>query len=159
MSMAQLPCIKCGRIFDSTLGRCSHCGHPIPTTEEDFAEAPAPSLAEPAAAAARPVSPPKRSVSALSSASGKSGRGYGWISFMRVMLWILFGTIAFAALAGAVILSLMDSRMLLLSIAGFVLLIFLDFLLIAGGMIKLNNAENFARTADNTAMFLDRLDP
>lgn len=88
---------------------------------------------------------------------GKVGGGFGWIVFLRVILWIFFGLIMLSALiAGVEFMSWGDEGVLI----GFATILggaLVAFLTVACGMISLNNASNIHKIATNSARILDEL--
>lgn len=85
-----------------------------------------------------------------------SQSGYGWISFMRMVLWNLFSLLALASfIAGCVLIAKRGSVSVGLGVMlGGTLLAFIT---IAGGMILLDNAINLDRLARNSEKILKLL--
>ena len=90
---------------------------------------------------------------------GDTGRGAGWIMFLRVLLWIVFGGICLLGLALAMPLFQYssygaDPMVGLGIIVGSVLI---AFTVVAAGMVSLDAAQNIRRCAINSANVLDLL--
>lgn len=124
--MAIISCSKCGNAFDDANDSCPFCGtKPNEPTDPERFE------------------------------PGAAGGGFGWIVFMRVILWFVFGMILFSSLIGGIVLMAGKTWPFgILAIFGGVLLAFIA---IAGGMIALNNASNLHKIATNTARILDEM--
>lgn len=86
--------------------------------------------------------------------SGKTGKGMGWIVFMRVILWIIFAGMVIAGLVAGVNVFDYDELMGIVYILGGILS---AFIVVAGGMIALNNATNLRSIAMNTAKTVELL--
>lgn len=88
--------------------------------------------------------------------SGKTGKGMGWIVFMRVILWIVFAGIVITGLVyGIRMFDYRDGELYgILCILSSVLT---AFIVVAGGMIALNNATNLRSIAMNTAKTVELL--
>ena len=86
--------------------------------------------------------------------SGKTGKGMGWIVFMRVILWIIFAGMVIAGLVMGIEIFDHDELMAIVYILGSVLS---AFIIVAGGMIALNNATNLRSIAMNTAKTVELL--
>lgn len=88
--------------------------------------------------------------------TGKTGKGMGWIVFMRVILWIIFaGMVISGVVYGIEMFNYRDGE--LLGIACILGSIFSAFIVVAGGMIALNNATNLRSIAMNTAKTVELL--
>lgn len=148
--MEMVTCSRCGKRVEGNVAFCHECGAPLkaaptrPTPPPTYAASPAP----------QPQPQPRPQPAAAQSAV-KTGTGMGWIVFLRVLLWISF--------AGCVICGIVFGTMAMNYGAvgeGFLAIllgIFVGFLVIAGGMISLNNAENLHTIASNTAKTVDLL--
>ncbi|MGM9554222.1 MAG: zinc ribbon domain-containing protein [Faecousia sp.] len=88
--------------------------------------------------------------------SGKTGKGMGWIVFMRVILWIIFaGIVITGVVYGIEMFGYRDGELYgILCILSSVLA---GFIVVAGGMIALNNATNLRSIAMNTAKTVELL--
>ncbi|MGM9523394.1 MAG: zinc-ribbon domain-containing protein [Faecousia sp.] len=86
--------------------------------------------------------------------NGKTGKGMGWIVFMRVILWIIFAGMVIAGLVVGIEVFDRDEVMAIVYILGSVLS---AFIIVAGGMIALNNATNLRSIAMNTAKTVELL--
>ena len=86
--------------------------------------------------------------------SGKTGKGMGWIVFMRVILWIIFAGMVIAGLVAGVNAFDYDELMGIVYILSGILS---AFIVVAGGMIALNNATNLRSIAMNTAKTVELL--
>ena len=86
--------------------------------------------------------------------NGKTGKGMGWIVFMRVILWIIFAGMVIAGLVAGVNVFDYDELMGIAYILGGILS---AFIVVAGGMIALNNATNLRSIAMNTAKTVELL--
>lgn len=85
---------------------------------------------------------------------GKTGKGMGWIVFMRVILWIAFaGIIVYGVVMGMELFDYDEMLALAYILGG----IFTAFITVAGGMIMLNNATNLRSIATNTAKTVELL--
>ena len=147
-------CSACGRELTQEQDFCPDCGHPA-----KVAAAPAQSAAPAQNAAPNPVpaaapqpSPyPQPAVPAL---SGKTGKGMGWIVFLRVIFWILFAAIVVTAFVMAVPVFYGSPILAVLIVLGGILV---GFIVVAGGMVALNNATNLRSIAKNTALTVELL--
>lgn len=89
---------------------------------------------------------------------GEAGSGLGWITFLRVVLWIIFSLMLLSSLgAGFVLIGRGDGETILMGVGALVGGIFVSFLSVAAGMIALNNAKNLHKIANNSAKILDIL--
>ena len=86
--------------------------------------------------------------------NGKTGKGMGWIVFMRVILWIIFAGMVIAGVVMAIEIIDYDVLIAVAYILGSVLS---AFIIVAGGMIALNNATNLRSIAMNTAKTVELL--
>lgn len=142
----QKNCNKCGSPLNENESFCSACGTPV---EQPGASAPNNASAQP------PFNPPVYpQPTSYRSVAGKRGGGMGWIVFLRVIAWVLFGAMILAGLIYAFEIIDEAPEIALLSIAGSVLS---AFLLVAGIMISLNNASNLRKIAENTADMVELL--
>lgn len=147
--MATINCSNCGSAFDSANSFCPFCGTPNGQEAQQ-----APTYAQPAA----PQYPPYQPAPYVPTPTvrGKAGGGFGWIVFMRVILWILFAGMILSSLIYGIIL-LGHNRTVgegLLVIFGGILT---SFIVVAGGMILLNAASNLHKIATNSANILNEL--
>lgn len=85
---------------------------------------------------------------------GKTGKGMGWIVFMRVILWIIFAGMVVAGAVFGIEVFDHDELMGIAYILGGILS---AFIVVAGGMIALNNATNLRSIAMNTAKTVELL--
>ena len=86
--------------------------------------------------------------------TGKTGKGMGWIVFMRVILWIIFAGMVITGVVMAI--EIIDYDVLIA--VGYILGSVLSaFIIVAGGMIALNNATNLRSIAMNTAKTVELL--
>ena len=86
--------------------------------------------------------------------TGKTGKGMGWIVFLRVILWIMFAAIVITGIVLAIQWLYWEPLMSVLYFFGSILLAFIT---VAGGMIALNNATNLRSIAMNTALTVELL--
>ena len=85
---------------------------------------------------------------------GKTGKGMGWIVFMRVILWIIFAGIIVSGVVMGLRMFDYDEVLAIAYILGGV---FSAFITVAAGMILLNNATNLRSIATNTAKTVELL--
>lgn len=88
--------------------------------------------------------------------TGEAGRGGGWIVFLRVLLWVVFGAICLWSCYLA-----MEAFDYGATEAGFAVLVggvLSAFVVVAGGMVSLDAAQNTRRTASNTARMLELME-
>ena len=183
--MAMIVCKKCGNQVSSDAAFCRFCGAPVEADEAPKApegqpaaqEAPkaAPQAAPKAAPQAAPQQPKMPPVNPgyvppvnpgyappvypqqpmpVYEFSGKTGKGMGWIVFMRVILWIIFAGMVIGGLVAGVEVFDHDELMGIVCILSGVLS---AFIVVAGGMIALNNATNLRSIAMNTAKTVELL--
>lgn len=168
--MAMINCKNCGNAYDDENAYCIYCGAktvktaPAPAAFSTPASAafstPAPEAAPaPAVAPTYSNAPQPQPYYYEPAQYGKKGRGFAWIVFMRVILWIWFGLLVLSSLIGGIgyMLNGRDEEILI----GFGILlggVFMAFLTIAVGMIWLNNASNLNKIATNSARILDKLE-
>lgn len=99
---------------------------------------------------------------------GGDGKGSGWITFLRVFLWIWFGLLCLAGLVLCVSAFNQASnvrywsndastQLILAGLGSLVGCVLLAFLSVAGGMVALDAAANIKRCATNSARILDEL--
>ena len=87
--------------------------------------------------------------------AGQTGKGGGWIGFLRVFLWIFFGLLCLVGVIGfAGMAANGQGGPGMLILLGCILLAFLS---VAGGMIALDAAKNISRCATNSARILELL--
>lgn len=141
--MAIINCSKCGNAYDSANSYCPFCGQQtvqVPPTQE----------------APQCPSYPQQVPYYTAPSHGKTGSGFGWIVFMRVILWIVFaGIVVSALIIGIGLLGRRRTQLegILVILGG----ILTAFITIAAGMIALNNASNLNKIATNSAKILDEL--
>lgn len=181
--MAMIHCSQCGNTYDSENAFCTNCGQPTAKSQEAQKTPEAPAAAPQAQSAPRQTAPqpgayqqrPQQTQSLPYQAAqqipnygqqyrpypmptqGKVGGGFGWIVFMRVILWIFFGLILLASLVSGVQFMAMGDEGVLI---GFGIMLggtLVAFLSVALGMISLNNASNLHKIATNSAHILDEL--
>ena len=99
-------------------------------------------------------------------ARSQHGKGGGWITFLRVFLWIWFALLCLAGVvlcvgsfgvASAIRYSDRAMMMRLTGVGELLGCILLAFLSVAGGMVALDAAANIKRTATNSARILELL--
>ncbi len=155
-------CKNCGAVMENEMSFCSKCGMKQP---EEGGAAPAGRPGPGPASAPVPPAPPRSYPAgpsyppAPSVRMGDTGRGAGWIMFLRVLLWIVFGGICLLGLALAMPLFQYssygaDPMVGLGIIVGSVLI---AFTVVAAGMVSLDAAQNIRRCAINSANVLDLL--
>lgn len=95
----------------------------------------------------------------------RHGKGGGWISFMRVLAWVMFTVLELAVLISGVVLIIHGFNSYYASdeqiVAGIITIIvgtFMAFVMAAGMMIVLDLAKNVSRIASNTADTNAKLD-
>lgn len=177
--MATIRCSQCGNTYDSENAFCTNCGQATAKSREaqkapeapQTQSAPRQSAPQPGTYQQRPQqtqSVPYQTAQQAPnygqqyrpypmSAQGKVGGGFGWIVFMRVILWIFFGLILLASLVSGVQLMAEGDEGILI---GFLVMLggtLVAFLSVAMGMISLNNASNLHKIATNSAHILDEL--
>lgn len=141
--MAIINCSKCGNAYDSANSYCPFCGQQtvqVPPTQE------VPQYAV----------YPQQVPYYTAPSQGKTGSGFGWIVFMRVILWIVFaGIVVSALIIGIGLLGRRRTQLegILVILGG----ILTAFITIAAGMVALNNASNLNKIATNSAKILDEL--
>lgn len=164
--MAKFVCSGCGRELTAEQAFCPDCGRPAKAVQEPTQPA--------QAAPAQPV-PPKPEAPVRPAPSyqqnpypqmpyqpnpvfyqktGKTGKGMGWIVFLRVILWITFAAIVITGTVLAIRWLYWEPLMSALYFFGSILLAFIT---VAGGMIALNNATNLRSIAMNTALTVELL--
>lgn len=165
-------CKNCGATMENEMVFCSKCGirqDPAPDATvllgSGGSQRPAGPDLPPRASA--PNIPPRPSVSnvpprpsapaypaAPAVRVGDTGRGGGWIMFLRILLWFVFSAVC---LTGAYLAAeaFRFDQMAALSILAVSVL--LAFTLVAGGMVALDSAQNIRRCAINSANILDLL--
>ncbi len=153
--MAMITCPSCGNLIEGKEAFCPYCGAaiaPNPTAQEQSYAPPTytPPTNQGYATPVYPQQPPVQSYEF----SGKTGKGMGWIVFMRVILWIIFAGMIIAGVVFGVEVFDYDEGMGLLYILSGILS---AFLVVAGGMIALNNATNLRSIAMNTAKTVELL--
>lgn len=142
--MEMVICSKCGKSVEGNVAFCRECGAPLKPA--------APQRPTPPPVYANPTVPyPPQPAYAPAS---KTGKGMGWIVFLRVILWVIFA--AFVIIGFALGVEIMDWEpgIGLLYIFGGILA---GFLTVASGMVALNNATNLRTIANNTAKTVDLL--
>lgn len=183
--MAMIVCKKCGNQVSSDAAFCRFCGAPVEPAEPPKAPEEQPSAQEapkaaPQAAPQQPKTPPvnpgyvppvnpgyvppvnpgyappvyPQQPMTVNEFSGKTGKGMGWIVFMRVILWIIFAGMVIAGLVAGVNAFDYDELMGIVYILSGILS---AFIVVAGGMIALNNATNLRSIAMNTAKTVELL--
>lgn len=160
--MAMIVCPACGKYINGDEAFCPYCGTSTKTEKPQQNAQPQQSVPQPQAANiyANPgyVPPvyPQQPVVPSYEFSGKTGKGMGWIVFMRVILWIVFASIVITGVVyGIKFFDYRDGELLgLLCILGSVLT---AFIVVAGGMITLNSATNLRSIAMNTAKTVELL--
>ena len=145
-------CSACGRALTDEQDFCPDCGHPAKVAAAPASNAaPAQNAAPNPTPAPRPSSYPPPAAPAL---NGKTGKGMGWIVFLRVIFWILFAAIVVTAFVMAVpVFYGSPALAVLIVLAG----ILTGFIVVAGGMVALNNATNLRSIAKNTALTVELL--
>lgn len=159
--MGMIVCPVCGQHINGDEAFCSYCGASIKAkeTQENAQPQSAPQpqaanfYANPSYAA--PVYP-QQPVMPSYEFSGKTGKGMGWIVFLRVILWIVFAGIVIAGFVCGIEMIDHHYRALygMLCIAGSILT---ALIVVAGGMVALNNATNLRSIAMNTAKTVELL--
>lgn len=145
--MAIINCSKCGNSYDSANSYCPFCGQQtvqVPPTQE----------------APQCPSYPQQVPYYTAPSQGKTGTGFGWIVFMRVILWIVFGAIVVASLIVGIRMMSFSRYFGGMAWEGMLVIfggILTAFITIAAGMIALNNASNLNKIATNSAKILDEL--
>ena len=162
--MALITCPRCGKLIEGKEAFCPYCGastknaaaapaaQPNPTAQKQSYAPPTytPPVNQGYAPPAYPQQPPVQSYEF----SGKTGKGMGWIVFMRVILWVIFAGMIIAGIVLGVECFDYDEEIGLLYILGGILSAFIT---VAGGMIALNNATNLRSIAMNTAKTVELL--
>ena len=141
---------------------CSKCGMKQP---EEGGAAPAGRPAPgpgPAGAPVPPATPPSNPAGPYPPAPpvrmGDTGRGAGWIMFLRVLLWIVFAAICLTGLYLAMpIFNYGGSDGAIAALGIIVGSVLLAFTVVAAGMVSLDAAQNIRRCAINSANILDLL--
>lgn len=169
--MAMIVCPNCGKYINGNEAFCPYCGtstkteQPQQSAQQESAPQNAPQQPRQSAPQAVPVytnpsyAPPvypQQPVAPSYEFSGKTGKGMGWIVFMRVILWIIFAGIVITGLVyGIEMFDYRDGELYgILCILSSVLT---GFIVVAGGMIALNNATNLRSIAMNTAKTVELL--
>ena len=140
--MAKFVCSGCGRELTAGQAFCPDCGHSAKVVQEPSPPA--------QAANALPYQPNPVYYQRI----GKTGKGMGWIAFMRTILWIMFAAIVISGLVLACNLGDHEPLMGVLCFFGSILMAFIT---VAGGMIALNNATNIRSIAINTSITVELL--
>ena len=145
--MAIINCSKCGNAYDSANSHCPFCGQQtvqVPPTQE----------------APRCPSYPQQVPYYTAPSHGKTGSGFGWIVFLRVILWIVFGAIVLSSLIIGIRMMSFSRYFGGMAWEGMLVIfggILTAFITIAAGMVALNNASNLNKIATNSAKILDEL--
>ena len=165
VTMKMIPCSGCGKIINGEEAFCPYCGTstkgdavPQDTQQHTSAQQPytAPIGTPPVSPSYVPPVYPQQPAAPSYEFSGKTGKGMGWIVFMRVILWIIFAGIVITGLVyGIKMFDYRDGELYgILCILSSVLT---AFIVVAGGMIALNNATNLRSIAMNTAKTVELL--
>lgn len=172
--MAMIVCPSCGKYINGEEAFCPYCGAPAKTEKMQQQSvpqqrtAPQQSAPQPRQSAPQPQAVPvytnpsyqqpaypQQPAAPSYEFNGKTGKGMGWIVFMRVILWIIFAGIV---VAGVVVgIEAFDHAAELLGIAIMLGGVLSGFIIVAGGMIALNNATNLRSIAMNTAKTVELL--
>lgn len=150
--MERIFCPACGESVEADGTFCPSCGKPLQQQSEPAWQAPpAPDFnnQQPNYGNAYVPQP-----GPMYEAGGKTGKGMGWIVFMRVILWLVFAGIVISGLVLGVEVMDYEAELGLAYIFGSILT---GFLVVAGGMIALNNATNLRSIAMNTAKTVEIL--
>lgn len=148
-TMANIICSGCGNLIDGNEKYCPVCGK---ATAASAANTPPAPQAPPAATPYPPVYSPQPQYIPAPNYDGKSGKGLGWITFLKVMLWILFALMEITTLVYVV--AAANYFRYHGALIGFLIFLggtLISFLTLAGGMVALNNATNLRSIATNTA--------
>lgn len=162
--MALITCPSCGKLMEGKEAFCPYCGastknaagapsaQPNPTVQEKSYAPPiyTPPVNQSYAPPVYPQQPPVQSYDF----SGKTGKGMGWIVFMRVILWIIFAAIIIVGIGRGIEYFDYNAGVALVQILTSILM---AFIVVAGGMIALNNATNLRSIAMNTAKTVELL--
>lgn len=148
--MEMVTCANCGKQVEGNVAFCRECGAPLkaaptrPTT-------PPPVYTNPAAPQPYPQNAPMPAYEP----AAKTGKGMGWIVFLRVILWIVFAACVISGLSlGIQAMDFGDTGIGFLFILGGILV---GFMAVASGMVALNNATNLRTIASNTAKTVELL--
>ncbi len=154
-------CPSCGNEIDAQTTYCNYCGaaqrpnvrteaYPPEPTPQQWPRQNEPMMQQPEYMPQAPIYAPQSPMF-----YAQEGGGLGWIVFLRVILWIVFAAvIAYYTYIGIQLIDYYAETEGILTIAFGVLL---GFIIIAGGMVALNNASNHRKTANNTAKILQIL--
>lgn len=179
--MAMIVCSNCGKYINGDEAFCPYCGT---STKQETAKPQQPNVPQqlrqsvpqqpnvpqqPRQSAPQPQAVPvytnpsyappvhpQQPIAPSYEFSGKTGKGMGWIVFMRVILWIVFaGIVITGVVYGIRMFDYRDGELYgILCILSSVLT---AFIVVAGGMIALNNATNLRSIAMNTAKTVELL--
>lgn len=161
-------CSGCGRELTQEQDFCPDCGSPAKAVPQSAPAAQEPAAQEPSAPPRQEIpvrpAPPSYPQSPYQQApyqqmpavalTGKTGKGMGWIVFLRVILWVLFAAIVITSFVlAAPVFYASPAMAALIVLCG----ILTGFVVVAGGMIALNNATNLRSIAKNTALTVELL--
>ncbi len=156
-------CSGCGRELTQEQDFCPDCGSPAKAVPQSAPSAQEPSAPPRQEIPVRPAPPsypqspyqqaPYQQMPAVA-LTGKTGKGMGWIVFLRVILWVLFAAIVITSFVlAAPVFYASPAMAALIVLCG----ILTGFVVVAGGMIALNNATNLRSIAKNTALTVELL--
>lgn len=156
-------CSGCGRELTQEQDFCPDCGSPAKAVPQSAPAAQEPSAPPRQEIPVRPAPPsypqspyqqaPYQQMPAVA-LTGKTGKGMGWIVFLRVILWVLFAAIVITSFVlAAPVFYASPAMAALIVLCG----ILTGFVVVAGGMIALNNATNLRSIAKNTALTVELL--
>ena len=175
--MAMIVCSGCGKYINGDEAFCPYCGtlnEPGKSQQQNAPQQQSAPQQQQSAPQQRQSAPQPQAVPVYANPSyqqpaypqqpaapsyefnGKTGKGMGWIVFMRVILWIIFASIVIGGLVAAF--EMFDQRDgELYGILCILSSVLTGFIIVAGGMIALNNATNLRSIAMNTAKTVELL--
>lgn len=149
--MEMVTCANCGKQVEGNVAFCRECGAPLKAAPTR--PTPPPVYTNPAAPQPQPY-PQNAPMSAYEPAA-KTGKGMGWIVFLRVILWLVFAACVISGLSlGVQAMDIGETGVGFLIILGGILV---GFMAVASGMVALNNATNLRTIASNTAKTVELL--